>query len=153
LTLLFVAMARAAGMQAYPMWITNRRQGIFEKNYLSTDQLDSYVAIVVLDNKEVFLDPGTKYCPYGVLYWPDSDTAGLKETAGGIQLATTPVPEYTNAITKRVARLSLNDEGHLEGVVAIAHLGQEGLLRRMEGSKTDDVGRTKILEDEIKSML
>ncbi len=153
LTLLFIAMARAAGIQAYPMWVADRNQGIFDRNYLSTDQLEAYVAVINLDNKDIFLDPGTKYCPYGLLYWPHSDTAGLRESGGGIELSQTPMPAYTNAITKRVARLTLNDQGNLDGIVAIGYIGQEALLRRIEGSKTDEVGRTKILEDEIKSSL
>lgn len=153
LTLLFVAMARAAGMQAYPMWVTDRDRGIFEKNYLSTDQLDAYLAVVTLDNKQVFLDPGTKFCPYGLLYWPHSDTAGLRESGGGIELAQTPMPEYASAVTKRVARLTMNDHGNVDGVVAVGYMGQEALLRRIEGAKTDGVGRTKLLEDEMKSWL
>ncbi len=153
LTLLFIAMLRSAGMQAYPMWVTNRSDGIFDKDYLSTDQLDSYVAVVNLGGKDVFLDPGTKYCPYGLLYWPHSDTAGLRETGNGIELGPTPAPEYTNAVTKRVARLTLNDDGKVEGIVAIAYFGQEAISHRIAGSKTDDVGRTKMLEDEMKSLL
>ncbi len=153
LTLLFVAMARAAGMQAYPMWVTDRSQGIFDKDYLSTDQLDAYVAVVNLDGREVFLDPGTRYCPYGLLYWPHSDTAGVRETGSGIDLGRTPMPEYTSAVTKRVARLTLGDDGKAEGIVAVAYFGQEAIAHRIEGAKTDDVGRVKILEDEMKSLL
>lgn len=153
LTLVFVDMARAAGLQAYPMWITDRSRGLFDKDYLSTDQLDAYVAVVNVDGKDVFLDPGTKFCPYGLLYWPHGDTAGLRETGGGIDLGRTPLPEYTGAISKRVARLTLNDDGKAEGIVAVAYLGQEAISHRIEGSKTDDVGRTKMLEDEMKSML
>jgi hypothetical protein len=153
ITLLFIAMARAAGIQAYPMWVTNRSRGIFDKNYMATDQLDSYVAVISLEGKEKFLDPGTKYCPYDLLYWPHSDTAGIRESAGGISLGQTPPPAYTGAITKRVGRFTLTDDGKLEGIVAVAYMGQEALLRRIEGSRTDDVGRTKMLEDEIKGWL
>jgi hypothetical protein len=153
LTLLFVAMARAAGLQAYPMWISDRTQDIFDKNYLSTDQLDAYVAVVSVDNKEVYVDPGTKFCPYAMLYWPHSDTAGLKETTRGVELGQTPAPEYTTAVTKRIARLTLNSEGKAEGTVAVVYTGQQAVSHRIEGSKTDDLGRTRILEEEIKLWL
>ena len=92
LTLLFVAMARAAGLSANAMWVANRSGEIFEKNYLSTDQLDAYLAIISLDNKEVYLDPGTKFCPFGLLYWPHSNSGGLKETASGAEVSHTPGP-------------------------------------------------------------
>jgi transglutaminase-like putative cysteine protease len=150
---LYISMARSAGLQAFPMWVTDRSSGIFEKNYLSSDQLDSYIAVVTLDGKEVFLDPGTKFCPYGLLYWPHSSTEGLRETSGGIAIGQTPVPAYTGAVTKRVGRFTLTDDGKLEGVVAVASFGQEAIVRRQQGSKTDDTGRTKMLEDEIKGWL
>ena len=153
LTFLYIAMARAAGLQAYPMWITDRNQGIFDKNYLSLEQFDSYVAVVTLNGNEVFLDPGTKFCPYGLLYWPHSDTQGLRETASGVSLAGTPPPMYTGAVIKRVGRFTVNDEGKLEGIVAVASFGQEAVARRREGGRTDDAGRTKLLEDEIKGWL
>ena len=153
ITLLFIAMARSAGLQAAPMWVTDRSRGIFEKNYLSTDQLDAYIAVVTLDGKEVFLDPGTKYCPYGLLYWPHSATEGLRDTPGGVAIAQTPTPAYTGAVTKRVARFTLTDDGKLEGIVAVANFGQEAIARRHQASRTDDAGRTKMLEDEIKGWL
>jgi hypothetical protein len=153
LTLLFIAMARAAGLQAFPMWVTNRSSGIFEKNYLSTDQLDTYIAVVTIDGKDVFLDPGSRFCPYGLLYWPHSATQGLQATSAGVVIGETPMPAYTGAITKRVARLTLTDDGKLEGVVAVANFGQEAVARRQQGAKTDEAGRTKMLEDEVKGWL
>jgi hypothetical protein len=149
----FIAMARATGLQAYPMWVADRSQDLFQKNYLSTDQLSAYVAVLTLNGKEVYLDPGTKYCPYGMLYWPHTNTGGLRETGGGLELGQTPVPPYTDAILKRVARLTVNDEGRGDGPIAVGFFGQEALTRRIEASKTDEVGRTKLLEDEVKSWL
>lgn len=153
LTLLFVAMARAAGISAYPMWITARNRDIFEKNFLSTDQLDTFLAVVTLDNKEVYLDPGTKYCPYGLLYWDHTNSGGLKETANGAELSQTPMPQYKDAVTKRVTRLAMDDTGTVTGMLGVGFFGQEALVRRIEGSRTDDVGRTKLLEDEVKTWL
>ncbi|HEY4900672.1 MAG TPA: hypothetical protein VIH91_07630 [Terriglobales bacterium] len=57
------------------------------------------------------------------------------------------------AIVKRVARLQLNEQGQMEGSLAIGFFGQEALTRRVEASRTDDVGRDKILEDEVKGWL
>ena len=154
ITLLFIAMVRAAGIPAYAMYVSDRSEDVFLKTHLSLDQLDAYVAIVQLDGKDVFLDPGTKFCPYGIMDWKYTGTQGIKQLpGGGTELAQTPLPDYMKAVTKRVARLQLNDQGQVEGTLAIGYFGQEALIRRIEGSKTDDVGRTKILEDEVKSWL
>ena len=62
---LFVALLREAGLAASMIWVPDRSELFFDPNFLSTRQLDAEVAIVQLNGKEVFLDPGTKYCPYG----------------------------------------------------------------------------------------
>jgi len=49
LTCLFVALARAAGMKAYIMKVTSRDRNFFSPKWLSLDQLDDFVAIVVVD--------------------------------------------------------------------------------------------------------
>jgi hypothetical protein len=154
ITRLFVAMVRAAGIPAWVMVVTDRSETLFEPNYLAVDQLDAEIAIVRLNDKDVFLDPGTRFCPYGILNWRYSATKGIRQTAnGGTELAQTPAPDYMMALTKRVARLSLNEHGEVQGSMAVGFFGQEALSRRLEGLHTDDVGRTKILEDEAKSWL
>src|SRR5207248_4979086 len=66
---LFVSMVRAAGIPASMIWVPDRDRDVFIKEHLSTRQLKSEIAIVQLDGKDVFLDPGTKFCPYGILDW------------------------------------------------------------------------------------
>lgn len=152
LTLLFVAMARAAGVPAWVMYVSDRSEDVFVPSYLSMDQLDGLVAFVQLNGKEVFFDPGTKFCPFGLVDWKYTGTRGLKQLGNGAtEISQTPPPEYMKAITKRVARFTMNDQGQVEGMLAIGYFGQEALTRRLEGSRTDDVGRTKIVEDEVKS--
>ncbi len=76
-------MVRAAGIPAYAMYVSDRSEDVFLKTHLSLDQLDAYVAIVQLDGKDVFLDPGTKFCPYGIMDWKYTGTQGLKQLPGG----------------------------------------------------------------------
>jgi hypothetical protein len=136
------------------MYVSDRSEDVFQKTYLSVDQLDALVAIVQIAGKDVFLDPGTKFCPYGITDWKYTGTQGIRQLpGGGTEIAATPLPDYMKALTKRVARLRLNDQGQVDGTLAIGFFGQEALTRRIEGYRTDDVGRTKILEDEVKSWL
>jgi hypothetical protein len=57
------------------------------------------------------------------------------------------------AIVSRVGHFRLNEQGTLEGTLAVGFMGQEALTRRLQGFETDAVGRTKQLEDEVKSWL
>ena len=152
ITGLFVAMVRSAGIPAWVMLVTDRSETFFEPKYLSMRQFSALIAIVRLNDKDVFLDPGTKYSPYGLLNWKYSGTQGIRQTAnGGTEIAATPMPDYTSAFTKRVARLRMDEQGQVGGSMAAGFFGQEALQRRLQGLETDDVGRIKILEDEAKS--
>jgi len=154
IALLFVAMVRATGIPAYVMYVCDRSEDAFDWTYFSLDQFDAFVAIVPLDGKDVFLDPGTKFCPYGLVYWKYTGTKGIRQLpGGGTEIAPTPPPDYLKAVTKRVARLQMNDHREAEGKSIVVFMGQEALTRRIEGSKTDELGRNKMLEDEVKSWL
>ena len=152
ITRLFVAMVRAAGIQARLMEVVDRGETVFDPAFMSMGQLDAEIAIVRLDDKDVYLDPGTAFCPYGILYWRYAGSQGIRQTtAGKTEIAETPQPDYLTAQTKRVTRLRLDERGQVDGVLAAGFLGQEALVRRLQALETDDVGRKKILEDEVKS--
>jgi hypothetical protein len=121
---------------------------------MSTHQLDAEIAILQLDGKEVFLDPGSKFCPFGLLAWKYSNTQGLRQRFDkGTELGTSPLPGYNQAIVQRTAHLKLLDDGSVEGTVVVAYLGLEAMDRRQEGGKTDAEGQKKQLVDELKGWL
>ena len=151
---LFVAMVRATNTPAWLMWVPNRAENFFDEHYMNTDQLDAEIAIVQIDGKDVFLDPGSKFCPYGVLNWRYSGSKGVRQSPGkGTEFALAPASEYKQAITVRVAHVALNDHGTIDGTVSVAFYGIEAMNWRREGSRTDVEGRKKLLEDELQHWL
>ena len=151
---LFVAMVRAVGTPAWMMWVASRNHVFFQSEYMSTSQLAAEIAIVQLAGKDVFLDPGTKFCPYGLLDWRYSGTRGVRQSPGkGTEFADTPVPEYNQAMIQRLARLQLTEDGKVEGTVKVGFYGLEAMERRQEANRTDAEGSKKLLEDEIKRWL
>ena len=150
---LFVAMVRATGIDAWVMEVPSRDRTFFQEAFLSSEQFDAEVAIVSLNGKDVFLDPGTRYCPYGLMDWRYSSSKGIRQTAKGTEFADTPGTTYSDAVVIRIARLKLTDHGTVEGTVAVGFNGLEALNRRQSLGKTDDEGRKKELEDEVKSWL
>ncbi len=154
LSRLFVAMIRAAGIPAWLMWVPDRNENFFDDQYMNTEQLEAEIAIVQLDGKDVFLDPGTKFCPYGVVNWRYTGLRGLRQSAEkGAEFGVSPGSDYKQAITVRMARVVLNDRGTIAGTVAVAFYGIEAMNWRREGGRTDQEGRKKLLEDEMKSWL
>ena len=151
---LFLAMARVANLPTYLMRVADRDEVFFQPVVPNPSQLTSEIAIVTLDGKEVFLDPATPLCPFGHLAWQHTTTQGIRQTAdGGTALAPTPNASYKDAISKRVGRLTLSDDGNAKGKIGVAWAGEEALVHRLVGLKTDAAGRKKDLEDELKALL
>jgi hypothetical protein len=152
---LFVALVRTAGIPAFMMLVPSRDQDIFEPALMSMQQFSAEIAIVQLDGKDVFLDPGTKFCPYGVLDWRFSSTRGLRQDGSGkgTSFAETPLVDYKKNMLQRLAKLQLNEDGKAEGIVNIGYYGQEKMDLRREGGKTDAEGKKKLLEDKVKKWL
>jgi len=150
----FVAMLRAAGIPATMMWVPDRGRATFDLGFMSTDQLDAEIAIVQLGGQDVFLDPGTKFCPYGVLNWHYAGGRGLRERGNGsAELADSPASTYQQAMIQRVARLQLTEKGSMEGTLAVGFSGLEAMVRRQQGVNMSAEGRKKLLEDEVRGWL
>lgn len=150
---LFVSMVRAAGIPASMIWAPDRSRELFVKQYLSTSQFDAEIAIVQLDGKDVFLDPGTKFCPYGILDWRYTSVGGLRQSPKGADVGQTPDPDYKQSVVTRMAVLTLDENGAAHGDVALVFKGLQAMLKRQEGGKTDDPGRKKLLEDALREVL
>lgn len=151
---LYVAMLRAAGIPAGMMWVPSRDHGFFEPEFLSTRQLVAEIAIAQLNGKDVFLDPGTKFCPYGLMDWRYSGVRGVRQRERNTtEIAESGLPDYKQAMILRMARVQMTPDGKAEGTVKVGFYGQEAMERRREGGKTDAEGKKKLLEDELKSWL
>ncbi len=101
-------MVRAAALPGSLLWVTDHSQQVFLKEFLSTDQLDGEIAVVQLDGKDVFLDPGTMFCPYGMIDWRYSSAMGLRQNPNGYEFGETPPANYKQALIARKAELVLD---------------------------------------------
>ncbi len=150
---LFVAMARAAGMKAYVMSVTDRDRAMFVQQYLNFSQLDDLVAIVVVDGKEVFFDPGQRYCPYGHLAWKHTWVAGLRQTEGGSALTETPGEPYTASRTQRIADLTMDEHGEMTGTVKMTWTGAPALSWRQSYLRGDSTSLNRDLRVALERLL
>jgi hypothetical protein len=153
LTELFVAMARAAGMKAYLADVTNRDRHIFLKNYLNLGQLDDYLAIVNVDGKEQYFDPGSRYCPYQHLAWKHTMVQGLRQIDGGTDIAQTPRESYTFSRTGRVANLKIDQQGAVTGTIALTYMGAPALTWRQRSLTGDATSLENDLRTHMEGLL
>ena len=147
---LFTALVRSAGFDASIVQVVDRALGIFEPQVLDASQLNAMVVLVRLNGQNLYFDPASRFCPYGILPWFESNAGGVRwDKLGGDVLQVHPSANESAAI-ERTAELKLQPDGGLEGTLEIVFTGQEALDRRLSASNEDEAGRRKILEDEVK---
>lgn len=151
ITRLFIAMARAAGMKAYAMIVANRNENFINTGYLNWNQLEDEIAIVNVGGKEMYFDPGERYCEFGQLQWKHSQVQGMRQTAKGPEMAVTPGLTYPENRVVRIAELNLGADGKLSGTIRVAMTGVEALRWRQRALTTDETTVKKEFEDELQA--
>jgi hypothetical protein len=119
------------------MIVTDRDQNLMMPSYLEWNQLDDEIAIVNVDGKEMYFDPGQRYAEFGKLHWKHTMTQGVRETDHGTELAFTPGMGYNDTQIGRFADLKLSPEGELSGSVRITYTGAEALRWRQRALEVD----------------
>lgn len=153
LALLYVALARGAGLTAYPMQVVNRNRAIFDQTYLSLSQLDDYIAVVTVGGKEVYVDPGQKDCPFGLLSWKHTLAGGLRLTDKGVMYGTTPPLTYKETMLTRVADLVIDPSGNVTGTARFIMSGEEALRWRQRTLNNDETEVKKQFNEMIRAYI
>jgi hypothetical protein len=153
LTILFVAMARSAGMEAYAMYVPDRTTAVFSSHWLTFDQFSDFLAFVKVDGKGRFFDPGSRYCPFGQLAWWHEQVEGVRQNAAGVVLALTPAGAQDDNVTRRHAALRLEAKGDASGEVEISYTGAEALHWRRNALRNDDQGFRQSLKKALQELL
>jgi hypothetical protein len=146
---LFLALARAAGFEAYPVLASARNEYFFNPELMNRSQLNANLVLVRLNGKDLYFDPGTALAPYGLLPWPETGVQGLRVDKDGGSWVRTTLPEPSESRIERKATLKLSETGDLEGKLTVTFVGLEALWRRLDQRNEDDAARKKFLEDQV----
>jgi len=122
---LYLALARAAGLQADGQEVVNRDRLVFDPNLLSLHQLDALLVVLHLDGKDIYLDPGEKLCPFGQLHWKHLMAGGIQQNTKGPVY--TPPNSAKEATTAHAADLTLDAQGGITGTVKMMMNGPAAL--------------------------
>jgi hypothetical protein len=153
MTLLFVALARAAGLKVWPMQVVDRSKALFDMNYLYAGQLDDYIAILEIGGKDISLDPGQKMCPFGLLSWKHAMASGFRLSDKGAILGTTPPSVYRTALVQRNADLTVDTTGSVKGTIRYVMTGPEALHWRQLSLQNDTDEVRKQFNESIRADL
>jgi transglutaminase-like putative cysteine protease len=153
LTALFVGMARAAGMKAYFMYVPDRSEEIFVPAWESFQQFDDVIAIVNVDGKEMYFDPGCRYCAYGHLAWQHTLVQGLREFDKGTEFGSTPDDDYKFNLVTRVANLKMDDGGQITGTIDLTFKGAAAVEWRHRALSGDEESLNHALRTHLEEMV
>lgn len=127
---LFIALARAAGIDARPVLCADRRDGIFKRNLALPGYLSDPLAAVKIDGAWRFYDPARRLVRPGALRWQNEGATAMIVLPKGVEWVVTPVTPAARSLTKRTATLRLNDEGALLGEIRMEYHGHAEVRER-----------------------
>lgn len=153
INLLFLALVRAAGFEAYYVRLAARNEYFFNKTRMNVGELNTDSVLVKSGGKDLYLDPATKFAPFALLPWAETGVAGLRLDKDGGTWIQTEVPESETCKILRKGDLKLNEEGGLEGTVTVTYTGLEALRQRLSQTFSDDAQKKEDLEEELKDVI
>ncbi len=153
ITWLFLALARAAGFEAYPCLVSGRSEYFFSKTRVNGRELDANVVLVKVNGQDQYFDPGAAFTPYGLVPWMETGVVGLRLDRDGGTWIQTPLPMSEQTRIERTAQLKLSSEGDLSGKLKVTFTGLAALAWRIEERNEDDASRRKGLEDEVRAFI
>ena len=150
---LFIGLARAAGFEAFEVYLVPRNHDVFIPSGQNTDSLTADIVWVRANGKEYWLDPAATYYPFGLLPWYETESKGVRVAKQGAEFVTTPAANSSNSTIVRRADLELKADGSATGKLSVDLTGQSAAIRRTRNRRDDEAGRQKSIEKEIRNWL
>ncbi|HEY6327774.1 MAG TPA: DUF3857 and transglutaminase domain-containing protein, partial [Blastocatellia bacterium] len=147
---LFAALLRAAGLDARVAELTTRDENLFHHSFPDAFQFNSEVtAVAQPDGTFKFFDPGSRYCPAGMLAWPKEGVPALvfdKESPPFVVTSITPADRNREDHTMTVAPLP---DGRVKLVAKIELTGQRAMDLRNETAMSAAEGQQAPILDDL----
>ena len=135
LNLLLINLLKAAGLEAYPMLISERSNGKVDKKYPFVDQFNSVYAAVLIEGKKYYLNAADALTPPHIVPQNILNTTAfiVNKKAGGLVDIKDEALRYHDNVTI-VAKITT--DGNLEGE-ALMHSSDYARIFRLHNYKKD----------------
>ena len=151
--LLFAALANAAGFDARIALSPDRGDLFFDKQLPNGYFIDPQNIAVNVGGTWKFYNPGYNYVPIGMLRWQEEGEQALISDPKNPVWVRTPMSEHTQSLVKRNAKLTLSEDGTLEGDVRVEFTGHFAMERKEELDEESDTQREESLKEELKAQM
>jgi hypothetical protein len=150
--LLFGALASAAGFETRVALMPDRGRQLFDRKEVFPDGLlPANIAVQVGDSWR-FFDPAFLYVTLGMLRWQQEGVDALIADETPIWVVT-PMSPPEKSKERRVATLSLDEHGTLEGDVSIEYTGHRAVERKLLNDDDSPAQREENLKEAVKKRL
>jgi hypothetical protein len=149
ITRLFIALARAEGLDAEAMIVPQRNVRVLNADDLDWSQLTDELAMVMVNGQPTYFDPGERYCEFGKLAWVHQQVLGMRQDGHGAVPQLTPGATYKDTVVDRQATLHLNADGTMTGTVRIAMTGAVALQWRHRALRKDAQAAEKAFSNKL----
>ena len=153
ITELFLALARAAGFEGGLLRAPSRKDRVFDSKLLSGKQLGKEIVNVKLNDADLYLDPGTRFCPFRMAPWMYTSVPALKLSRDRSAFVLVPTDSADRSITRRIATGTISSQGLFKADVIVEFKGNLALEHRLAALETDDAGKQGDLEEELRNWL
>jgi hypothetical protein len=151
--MLFAALAIAAGFDARVANLSDRSDTFFDKGFPDDYFLQVYDIAVKVGDQWRFYDPASTYVPHGMLRWQEeAQQALLSDPKQPIWLET-PLSSHDKSKVKRTAKLTLSEDGTLEGDAQIEYFGHMAAFRKEWDDDDSPAQREETLRDAVKKQM
>lgn len=135
--LLLISLLRKAGIEAYPVLISTRKNGKFSPKLTQLRQFNHTIVCVNSGDKYLFLDTIDKNCPFGMLPVNSSVKKGfiIKDDKG--QVINISQAKLNNQVDIN-SIVNLKDDGEISVESNIKYEGYVALRERKSLNKTDE---------------
>lgn len=150
ITYAFVALAQALGFDARRAELSDRATFLFGPVMQSRYFLNAVDAVVNVGGKWLFYDVTNPAVPGGQLRWQEQGVYALIEDDKHPEMVLTPMLAAAQNMKRRIAVLSLSEDGTLEGDVRVMRFGSYASEWREHNRDTNDAQREQELRNELK---
>jgi uncharacterized protein DUF3857/transglutaminase superfamily protein len=150
---LMVGLARAAGFDSSMVWVAPRNNNSFYPDMQDQMQLSAFIVWIRANNKDLYVDPASKFYPYGILPWYETGVSGLRVNKQGGDMVSVPLADPKDAVRERLAEMHYDEDGTLSGKLTINYQRAWGAEWRESEREEDEAGRLKTMQDQIKGWL
>ena len=153
INMLFVALSRAAGLEASPVRLSGRDDRFFEPQLPTPYLLNRVRAGVKLGDGWQFHDLSAPYIPEGMLRWAEQDVPGLIPDPKDLRWIRTPTSAPERSLVRRSAEFVLSKAGSIAGTVRVELSGHPANARKNWADSLADDELAKFLEEAVRDRL